>query len=356
MSRNRLEEIMARRNLHKQRLAAVVAPNSLTSTPASAPPLTPVIPLTPVVNFPVPSVATTAASTARSPRKQPSQSPTLHLDDEDQKPMSKSSSSKQRVAPAAQLVATKPSAPTTPVVVPSTPVAKSRVVAQKYEEPEEYDDNELEFSDNDQHSEHSEDFEDDEEEDIFEASPPTSSNSKNRSTVSAVAAEPARRPSSQRSERVDPQVSSEDAVEASTNALPRASLTKLLKTAGFGFSQTVLEAAIEIMQEIVGECIRDRSVTTSEDVNRLVGKHFAHGEEDLPEKTVLSESYFSKFVNPLFQARGATCKRDAFFMLHLFCEGFILKMMRAADMVAGNSRRSLIQANDLTIAYNIYSM
>ena len=341
MSRNRLQEIMARRDLHKQRLASLIAPSSPAPAPAQIAPTTPIIPLTPVVHTaPVtPLVTNTPASQVRSPRKQVAPAPTSMFVEEKEKDKSKMK------AP----------------IRSNEPKPKSRYQAPPEPVEPEEDEDDLEFSDDqhlsDEDFQEADDFED--EEPIITKPVPTKAAAKKVERVQREervervekVAEP--RESREHREAREPQ---EDAIEASTNALPRTSLSRLLKTAGFGFSQTIIEAATEILQEIVNECIRDKSVTTSDDINKLVNKHFMNGEDDLPEKVVLNESHFSKFVNPLFQARGATCKRDAFYMLHLFCEGFILKMMRAADMVAGNSRRTLIQANDLTIAYNIYSM
>jgi histone H3/H4 len=349
MSRNRLEEIMARRNLHKQRLANAATtpvPQAASQLLSPVAPMTPIIPLTPLV-------------TQQQPARK--QQPTTTEDD---KPLGGGSklNTKMQTISLNQPVKTKR--------VPPPPPPKE-------------EDDELEFSDNDhQFSEEIEDEEDFEDEEVAPPPPkvvekvsrarkPTQEPTREATTrkTSQEPSREARKPTTTREPTREPtpreardeeaelrEEESQDANEVSANALPRAALSRLLKTSGFGFSSTVMEAAIEILQEIVNECIRDKSITTGDDINRLVSKHFPNGEDDLPEKVVLNESQFSKFVNPLFQARKATCKRDAFYMLHLFCEGFILKMMRAADMVAGNSRRSLIQANDLTIAYNIYSM
>jgi histone H3/H4 len=145
-------------------------------------------------------------------------------------------------------------------------------------------------------------------------------------------------------------------VEKEELVLPKQSLIRLIKSTGLQhLSADVIEASIEILQSIVETTIIPGGSVTTDVINKHIEKHFAT-EKDLPEETFLSAPIFQKFVLSFYTPKSATIKRDAFFLLHLYSEAYLLKMIQAADIIASSSKRARIQGADLTVAYHIYNL
>ena len=145
-------------------------------------------------------------------------------------------------------------------------------------------------------------------------------------------------------------------VEKEELLLPKQSLIRLIKSTGLQhLSADVIEASIEILQSIVENTIIPGGSVTTDVINKHIEKHFA-SEKDLPEETFLTAPVFQKFVLSFYTPKSATIKRDAFFLLHLYSEAYLLKMISAADIIASSSKRARIQGADLTVAYHIYNL
>ena len=71
---------------------------------------------------------------------------------------------------------------------------------------------------------------------------------------------------------------------------------------------------------------------------------------------MISPTTFDRFARAVFDTKGIVMKRDACYLFHLYCEAYLTKMIKAADLVASASKRSRVQGSDLTIAYHIYNM
>ena len=144
--------------------------------------------------------------------------------------------------------------------------------------------------------------------------------------------------------------------EKESPLLPKQSLLRLIKSSGIQhISADVVDTSIEVLQNIIESSIVANKVSTTETINQLILKDFG-GDEHLPEEAILPAATFQRFVNTFYQLQNSSIKRDAFFLLHLYCEAYLVKMIKAADIVASNNKRSRLQGADLTVAYHIYNM
>jgi histone H3/H4 len=144
--------------------------------------------------------------------------------------------------------------------------------------------------------------------------------------------------------------------EKESPLLPKQSLIRLIKSSGIQhISADVVDTSIEILQNIIESSISANKVSTAETINNLIIKDFGD-DKHLPEEAVLPAATFQRFVNSFYLLQNSSIKRDAFFLLHLYCEAYLVKMIKAADIVASNNKRSRIQGADLTVAFHIYNM
>ena len=144
--------------------------------------------------------------------------------------------------------------------------------------------------------------------------------------------------------------------EKESPLLPKQSLLRLIKSSGIQhISADVVDTSIEVLQNIIESSIVANKVSTTETINQLIFRDFG-GDEHLPEEAILPAATFQRFVNTFYQLQNSSIKRDAFFLLHLYCEAYLVKMIKAADIVASNNKRSRLQGADLTVAYHIYNM
>ena len=182
---------------------------------------------------------------------------------------------------------------------------------------------------------------DDQQEQSREPSPPAPVASKKRGA-------PARQP---RSEEPEP--------ATILDLLPRQSIARLIKSTGVAGagSMDMIEATREILQEVVQDSVKNVNAINGELVGRLIESHFA-SEADLPEDVCIAPTAFDRFVRAIIaeQDHPIAFKREASYIFHLFCEGYLIKMIKGADLVASSSKRSRIQGGDLTVAYHIYNM
>ncbi len=137
-------------------------------------------------------------------------------------------------------------------------------------------------------------------------------------------------------------------------------MVRLLKASGVGgLFADAIESSKEILQQIIEElCAQTTTGVINIDlVNKNINRHFKNGENDLPEDVYISPSTWDRYAKTITDKKGGiTIRRDASFLLQLYCEGYLLKMVKAAEMVAASSKRGRISGGDLAIAFHIYTM
>ena len=142
-------------------------------------------------------------------------------------------------------------------------------------------------------------------------------------------------------------------------SIPKALLVRLIKSSGVqGICSDVIDTSKEIIENIIQDTIKNAGITgvfKSSHVNEMIEKNFKEGDAALPEDITISPQIFDAFIRPHFVKANISYKRDASYIFQLYCEAYLIKMLRAADMVAGSAKRSRIQGSDLTVAYYIFN-
>ena len=172
---------------------------------------------------------------------------------------------------------------------------------------------------------------------------------------------------SEKAEKVAEKVEKSEKIEKSVatkqedeDILNKSSMVRLLKASGVvGLFADAIDSSKEILQQIIEE-LCDQSTTgviNIDLVNKNINRHFKNGENDLPQDVYISPSTWDRYAKSTTDKKGGiTIRRDASFLLQLYCEGYLLKMVKAAEMVAASAKRTRISGGDLAIAYHIYTM
>ena len=147
---------------------------------------------------------------------------------------------------------------------------------------------------------------------------------------------------------------------AADDILNKSSLVRLLKASGVGgLFADAIDSSKEILQQIIEE-LCDQSTTgiiNIELINKNINKHFKNGENDLHQDVYISPSTWDRYAKTITDKKGGfTIRRDASFLLQLYCESYLNKMVKAAEMVAASSKRARISGGDLAVAFHIYTM
>ena len=118
----------------------------------------------------------------------------------------------------------------------------------------------------------------------------------------------------------------------------------------------MVETVRELIDTIINECVKDNGMLTNNDVYGMVQARFKGGEDDLPEDVVIPHPTFVSIAKAIFAAKNGGFRRDAIILLHLYVEAYVIKMVRAADMIAATNKRSRCQGVDLQLAFAIHNL
>lgn len=152
--------------------------------------------------------------------------------------------------------------------------------------------------------------------------------------------------------------------QSDCNGLPHAVLLRLCKNNNkYKVSSDITEATAELLEELVKYNCRPNSILTIDHINHCISKDFKNPEEELPEEVVIPPATFQRFALRILQGVNCTAKRDALFLLHLYCEAYLLKMLKAAEMITMACKKTNSTSNipritpiELTVAFHIYNM
>lgn len=140
-------------------------------------------------------------------------------------------------------------------------------------------------------------------------------------------------------------------------------MTSLLKHSGVGGSTgpEVISASHQICEEIIENALDlikafGKEFITGEHVMNIINKHFNEGEKDLIEESFISPQSFNQMLASKLTKINYKIKRDAVYILQLYTESYLLKLISAADLIASSSKRARINATDLSIAFHIRNL
>lgn len=139
--------------------------------------------------------------------------------------------------------------------------------------------------------------------------------------------------------------------------IPKQSLAKLIKSITTqSMGSDIIDTCREVLDLVIGSAVQGQSVLNVNLVANLIQTDFKEGDAELPSDVTINPTVFDRFVRAICEKNQVQVKRDAVYLFQLYCETYLLKMVKAADLVAGSARRARIQGSDMTIAYHIFNM
>ena len=91
-----------------------------------------------------------------------------------------------------------------------------------------------------------------------------------------------------------------------------------------------------------------------DNLKKYINKFIENEDTDLDENIIISDNQYEKLIRPICLAGNLTIKKDTFYLLHVFVETIICKIIKASDMIAEVSKRQRVSPSDISIAYEIY--
>ncbi|NCY26195.1 MAG: hypothetical protein EBX37_15545, partial [Alphaproteobacteria bacterium] len=135
--------------------------------------------------------------------------------------------------------------------------------------------------------------------------------------------------------------------------LPKQSLAKLVKSITTqSMGSDIIDTCREVLDLVISNAINNQPVLNVNLVASLIQSDFKDGDAELQQDVTINPTIFDRFVRAICEKHQVQIKRDAVYVFQLYCETYLLKMVKAADLVAGCARRARIQGSDLTIAYH----
>ena len=161
---------------------------------------------------------------------------------------------------------------------------------------------------------------------------------------------------SQSRDRGRPKVNKEEMV--GKEAINKQMFIRLLRQSKIqSISGDVIDAIKEVMIDIlVDVCKYCKESITNDKLRNYMLFYLKNEEEELPEEITLPQINFERFCKAICEENQTVIKRDSIYLLQLFTEAIIIKVLSAADMVAGASKRSRVNGTDLLVAFSIYTL
>jgi len=149
--------------------------------------------------------------------------------------------------------------------------------------------------------------------------------------------------------------------EIAAESVPKQSIVRLIKSsnlqsAGAELVDGVRELMLEFTRTVLQQCADEKRLVNAQALHRFMATYIPNEETDLNEDIVLSSPHFERLIRPICEEFGYIIKRDTFYLLHLFVETIMVKILQGSDMVADAANRKRVCAKDVLVAYSIYMM
>jgi histone H3/H4 len=146
-----------------------------------------------------------------------------------------------------------------------------------------------------------------------------------------------------------------------SETVPRQAIIRLIRSsnlssAGAELVDAVKELVVEFTKTVLTEVADPQRQITSTNLHRYIGFFIKNEENDMNQDVVLSPGHFQRLIQPICNEERYVIKRDSFYLLHLFVETVIVKILQGSDMVADAAKRQRVSAKDVLVAYSIYMM
>ena len=157
---------------------------------------------------------------------------------------------------------------------------------------------------------------------------------------------------------------SEDEEENSINffeTINKTSFLKLIKKSGpTSVANDTVDELKDVLQDFIDymfDILASKDdILDSNDIREYMELYLEDIESELPEVTLLPRDQFEKAVQQLSERSHIKIRRDAVYMVQLFSECILMKVVEGANLVADASRRSRISGKDIETSYKIYML
>jgi histone H3/H4 len=142
--------------------------------------------------------------------------------------------------------------------------------------------------------------------------------------------------------------------------IPRAAFLKLIKNGG---AQSVSSEAADEIRDILQDFVENmfeyltesNSSIETRDIKDFMNGYI-HDEEDLPRELVIKQTEFERSISKLCDKFKTRIRRDSMYVIQLFSEAIIYKVVEGGMMVMTQCRQQRLSDKHLATAYKIYML
>ncbi len=143
--------------------------------------------------------------------------------------------------------------------------------------------------------------------------------------------------------------------------VPRQSIIRLIRSsqlnsAGAELVDAVKELIVEFTKTVLESTVDQQRVISANNLHKYMATFVPNEDKDLNNDVVISPVHFERLIRPIVEENKYIVKRDTFFLLHLFVETVMIKVLQGSDMVADAAKRQRVSAKDVLVSYSIYMM
>jgi histone H3/H4 len=146
-----------------------------------------------------------------------------------------------------------------------------------------------------------------------------------------------------------------------SETVPRQSIIRLIRSsqlnsAGAELVDAVKELIVEFSKTVFESVVDSQRIISASNLHKYMGTFIANEDKDLNNDVIISPVHFERLIRPIIEENKYILKRDTFFLLHLFVETVMIKVLQGSDMVADAAKRQRVSAKDVLVSYSIYMM
>ena len=143
--------------------------------------------------------------------------------------------------------------------------------------------------------------------------------------------------------------------------VPRQSIIRLIRSsqlnsAGAELVDAVKELIVEFTKTVLESTVDPQRIINANNLHKYMAAFVPNEDKDLNNDVVISPVHFERLIRPILEENKYVVKRDTFFLLHLFVETVMIKVLQGSDMVADAAKRQRVSAKDVLVSYSIYMM
>jgi histone H3/H4 len=143
--------------------------------------------------------------------------------------------------------------------------------------------------------------------------------------------------------------------------VPRQAIIRLIRSsnlnsAGADLVDAVKELIVEFTKTVFESTVDPQHIVSASNLHKYIATFIHNEDKDLNNDVIISPGHFERLIRPIIDEKKYIVKRDTFFLLHLFVETILIKVLQGSDMVADAAKRQRVSAKDVLVSYSIYMM